>query len=771
MRWLFVIHANDATTLRATLGDLEAVRRSNDHAHVVGRHQLAAECRRSSRTTHAVDVASLGELSDFTHVVVLTDAARVSGNRWLPELLAVAGDDGAAVPSTNGAPWPQCPIDAPTSSASRNDLRDATRRIEQTNRGTHLDVTIAGGPMIVVPTDVFVDACRDGQIATVTSLIEHVVASALPLRVARGAYVHDHTPVLLSACLIMKDELENLPECLASLIGLVDDVVIYDTGSTDGSIELARSFGATVIEGYWDDDFSRARNAALAACRGEWIVHLDADEIIEDTAHSGPVMRELLANATNGDVVAVNLFNLEGSRIAPVRSLAPNLVARFFRRLHCHWRGALHEEPVARPGKPPARYTKSSALTILHSGYLSEAITERDKRARNLRISSVEADNETDADRARFNLARSLLMAHRHAEAIEAFDDIARNCTQDVIRRSSLELGSDALRELGRFDEALEWGQRHSQEFPNLGVGKLLQAKALAMLDRVAEAIPLVEGLTNYNDRYSNVGPDGLAVFTAMAYVHAGRHREALEQVSIAVQQNIRSSHAYVALARVAAEDPDIDIASVLSMVPEQELTSVYAQLLSAPAFGADRIAEAVWAIAPGNLATLAFSSQLAPMLTADRALVWARRLRDLNLAEACPLPSMLDTAELSDRVRFLAVMVDDGDASRAAQLEDQTSRLDDAELSEVFAWVLDNAIGGAESLIVAGATSTARCITISRALAERGHLNEAVAVFGHASALSSSPLPAFDADFERIIRDGAEQIGRRDVVAALDAR
>lgn len=323
MRWLFVIHANDATALRTTLGDLETVRRGSDRIAVVGRSQLAAECRRSSRTSLTSDLAGIGDLTDFTHVVVLSDAARMSGNRWLPELLAVAGDDGAALPATNGAPWPQCPTDAPSWMSTRDDVRDATRRVEQAKRGAHLDVMAGGGPMIVVPTSIFVDACTLGSIPTPAQLIEHVVGRAVTTRIALGAYVHDRTPILLSACMIMKDEIENLPGCLQSLVGLVDDVVIYDTGSTDGSIELARSFGATVIEGYWDDDFSRARNAALAACRGEWVVHLDADEIIEDTVNSGPIMRELLANATNGDVVAVNLFNLEGSRIAPVRRWPP----------------------------------------------------------------------------------------------------------------------------------------------------------------------------------------------------------------------------------------------------------------------------------------------------------------------------------------------------------------------------------------------------------------------------------------------------------------
>ena len=65
---------------------------------------------------------------------------------------------------------------------------------------------------------------------------------------------------LVSLCMIMKNEEDELPLVIASAAGLADEIVIYDTGSTDRSVVLARELGATVVEGYWDDDFSRARN-------------------------------------------------------------------------------------------------------------------------------------------------------------------------------------------------------------------------------------------------------------------------------------------------------------------------------------------------------------------------------------------------------------------------------------------------------------------------------------------------------------------------------
>ncbi len=96
----------------------------------------------------------------------------------------------------------------------------------------------------------------------------------------------------LSLAMIVKNETATLEHCLRSVQGLVDEMVILDTGSTDGTPELARSLGARVMPFAWVDDFSAARNAALEACTGDWILVLDADEAIDALDH--PRIRQAL---------------------------------------------------------------------------------------------------------------------------------------------------------------------------------------------------------------------------------------------------------------------------------------------------------------------------------------------------------------------------------------------------------------------------------------------------------------------------------------------
>lgn len=84
----------------------------------------------------------------------------------------------------------------------------------------------------------------------------------------------------LSLCMIIRNEERHLERCLASVQGWVSEIIIGDTGSSDGSIGIASSFGAQVIEIPWENDFAKARNLTLRAASCSWILVLDADEAI-----------------------------------------------------------------------------------------------------------------------------------------------------------------------------------------------------------------------------------------------------------------------------------------------------------------------------------------------------------------------------------------------------------------------------------------------------------------------------------------------------------
>lgn len=89
----------------------------------------------------------------------------------------------------------------------------------------------------------------------------------------------------LSLAMIAKNEAAHLGHCLQSVQGLVDEIIVVDTGSEDATPEIARSFGAQVHTFPWQDDFAAARNASLGPCTGDWVLILDADEAIDRLDH------------------------------------------------------------------------------------------------------------------------------------------------------------------------------------------------------------------------------------------------------------------------------------------------------------------------------------------------------------------------------------------------------------------------------------------------------------------------------------------------------
>jgi glycosyltransferase involved in cell wall biosynthesis len=101
-------------------------------------------------------------------------------------------------------------------------------------------------------------------------------------------------PPTLSLCMIVKNEEEYLPQCLESVKSIVDEMVIVDTGSTDRTVEIAESFGAKVFHHPWNNDFAEARNVSLRRATCDWILVLDADEVI--AKRDLPRIRPLLSN-------------------------------------------------------------------------------------------------------------------------------------------------------------------------------------------------------------------------------------------------------------------------------------------------------------------------------------------------------------------------------------------------------------------------------------------------------------------------------------------
>ena len=96
-------------------------------------------------------------------------------------------------------------------------------------------------------------------------------------------HLTDRPPKTLSVCMIVKNEERNIGDCLETVKDFADQIVVVDTGSTDGTVEIAEKYGAKAIRSDWRGDFSYSRNISLDHADSQWILWLDADDRIPPT--------------------------------------------------------------------------------------------------------------------------------------------------------------------------------------------------------------------------------------------------------------------------------------------------------------------------------------------------------------------------------------------------------------------------------------------------------------------------------------------------------
>ena len=202
--------------------------------------------------------------------------------------------------------------------------------------------------------------------------------------------------------MIVKNETNHLNQCLDSVAAISNELVIGDTGSTDDTREIARNRGAKVIEIPWEDDFAQARNQVLAQATGDWLLHMDADEVLDpDAARQIRAIVDLdgaheEAGGQKADAVEFTLANYcnetRAWRWVPVeadnpwaRGYAGYLAAPLLRlfRNHCgfEYREPLHEN-ITESVKERGGIILSLPILIHHYGYAVSPENTKEKAFR-----------------------------------------------------------------------------------------------------------------------------------------------------------------------------------------------------------------------------------------------------------------------------------------------------------------------------------------------------------------------------------------------------
>lgn len=228
-------------------------------------------------------------------------------------------------------------------------------------------------------------------------------------------YQYNCYPYVLSICMIVKNEEKNIQRCLSSLVPLLDskiaELIIVDTGSTDNTIKISKSFTDKVYSKSWQGNFSEARNYSISLANGEYILILDADEEFKENN-----ILKLVEEFSNIQYKPFNTFSFKliNYTDALLQEYAVLTQPRIFKNDgKFYYSSSVHNQPTF---SPPA---KNLDIFIHHYGYImTEEIRER-KFQRTATLLKKELEKDPKNIYYRFQLSTSYAMYGDEGEALK----------------------------------------------------------------------------------------------------------------------------------------------------------------------------------------------------------------------------------------------------------------------------------------------------------------------------------------------------------------
>ncbi len=335
----------------------------------------------------------------------------------------------------------------------------------------------------------------------------------------------------LSLCMIVKDEEDNIRECLKNIRKAVDEIIVVDTGSSDKTPVIAEELGAKVYHFRWCNDFSAARNESIRHATGDYIIYIDADDrISEDDAEKIADLRNKFPKKK--DIA----YSLKIMLPSPEKILNSAYQVRIFPNLpDVRFEYPIHEQIVPSLKRKGIRGLFTD-IVIEHKGYEDYTLL-RKKAKRNLRILKELLSKDPDSWFAHYFLAQTYeVLNEKELCEFHIKNSLTEECKKldpNWFIGASLKY-SQLLTEKGDRKAAIELLRKLEEEFPDHDIVRFFIAE-----------MDMEEG--NYREalnRYITVRPEKLSLVTIPIsedkirykyYLHIGQCNEAVEYNRLAM--------------------------------------------------------------------------------------------------------------------------------------------------------------------------------------------------------------------------------------------
>jgi tetratricopeptide (TPR) repeat protein len=337
--------------------------------------------------------------------------------------------------------------------------------------------------------------------------------------------------IKISACMIVKNEEKHLDRCLKSLKGLVDEIVVVDTGSTDRTVEIAESYGAKIGRFEWCNDFAMARNESLRLATGHWALWIDADEEVAPEGWNA-IREAVIRPHYGGYFITIVNYMAEGND-ADQYVHSP---VRLFRLLPgVRFDGRIHEQVMPSIIELGLPFATLGAARIFHYGYQAADMDEKGKLDRAITMLEREVREFPEDGFHWFNLTNAFSVGGRHKDVVRA-GRVCLNKLEPGNRYTSLtyHLLMGALIALGRFQEAMaHYDEAVAKECADILV-EFQHAQALLALNRFDDGLAAIDRCMSLEWPRGTTGDYGIVTHKShtlkgKVLLSMGRFDEALE--------------------------------------------------------------------------------------------------------------------------------------------------------------------------------------------------------------------------------------------------
>jgi glycosyltransferase involved in cell wall biosynthesis len=340
------------------------------------------------------------------------------------------------------------------------------------------------------------------------------------------------TPTIALA-MIVKNEEANLAQVLSSAKDHVDEIIIVDTGSTDDTKKIALSFGAKVYDFKWVDDFSAARNFSFSKATKDWILWLDADDVLQ----GGENMKALLSTTpeSTGGYMAQYYYGFDevGNCVAVHQKVRLCRNNKMF-----SWKGRIHEDLI------PVSATSIFGTTDVSVKHTADAKRVHASSERNLTVAKLEYEDKKHDPRVVFNMANAYLALGRYNEAVKHFLEYVPMSGWDEEKYIAWCRVAHCLQMLEQFDEATNMYLRAVKLKPNYAEAYRGLAHCSVFLQKLDDAEEYFK-MTLMKEK-----PDSVIVWNpfeyevapyyelAQVYMHQNKVQDALDSLEVYIERS-----------------------------------------------------------------------------------------------------------------------------------------------------------------------------------------------------------------------------------------